>query len=184
MQDFRNEMDPHNFWYKKFGYLGKNYIQMTKNKEGQKKEYIIYYCNKHFTTIDSDKISKNGKKLKVAKCNSRIYYFKEREEYIMDWLHSDFCNNIVKEKYENKADIETELNNYKEFRLEIKEWLDKNPIVKYREFKKKAISLYYRCQCNFEIKENTFKNIYYSWRKETPLYKKYSVFKLEIIENI
>ena len=55
----------------------------------------------------------------------------------MDWLHSDFCNNIVKEKYENKADIETEVNNYKEFRLEIKEWLDKNPIVKYREFKKK-----------------------------------------------
>ena len=91
-------------------------------------------------------------------------------------MHSDFCNKLIKEEYENKANIDAEINNYKEFRKEIKEWLNKNPIVKYREFKKKAISLYYRCQCNFEIKDNTFKNIYYVWRKETPLYKKYSIF--------
>ena len=90
--DFRNEKNPFNFWYKKFNYLGKSYIQMTKTKQGKNKDYIIYYCNKHFTTIDSNKYSNDGKKLKVSKCYSRIFYFKEREEYIIDWLHSDFCN--------------------------------------------------------------------------------------------
>ena len=182
--DFRNEKNPFNFWYKKFNYLGKSYIQMTKTKQGKNKDYIIYYCNKHFTTIDSNKYSNDGKKLKVSKCYSRIFYFKEREEYIIDWLHSDFCNKIVKEEYENKADIEAEVNNYKEFRKQVKEWLDKNPVIKYRDFKKKAISFYFKCQCNFEIKENTFKNIYYSWRKETPLYKKQSIFKFnKTIDN-
>ena len=56
---------------------------MAKNKD-EKNEYIIYYCNKHFTTIDSDKLNKDGKKLKVSKCNCRIFYFKEREEYTLD----------------------------------------------------------------------------------------------------
>ena len=149
LQDFTTESNPKNKWYKKFNYLGKTYIQMTKNKEGKKNDYIIYYCNKQFTTIDSNKLSKEGNKLKVAKCFSRIYYFKEKEEYIMDWLHSDFCNKKINELYENKAEIEAEVNNYKEFRKEIKDWLEKNPIVKYSEFKKKAISFYYRCQCNF-----------------------------------
>ena len=48
-----------------------------------------------------------------------------------------FYNKLIKEEYENKANIEAEVNNYKEYRKEIKERLDKNPIVKYREFKKK-----------------------------------------------
>ena len=55
----------------------------------------------------------------------------------MDWLHSDFCNKKIKELYENKAEIEAEVKNYKEFRREIKDWLEKNPIEKYSEFKKK-----------------------------------------------
>ena len=46
----------------------------------KKNEYIIYYCNKHFTTIDSDKLNKEGKKLKVSKYYERVFYFKEREE--------------------------------------------------------------------------------------------------------
>lgn len=114
--------------------------------------------------------------MKVSKCYARVFYFKEREEYTIDWLHSDFCNKIIKEEYQNKADIEAEVNNYQEFRKNIKDWLDKFPLTKYREFKKKAISFYFKCQCNFEIKENTFKNIYYTWRKESPLYKKYANF--------
>ena len=73
--------------------------------------------------------------MKVSKCYARVFYFKEREEYSIDWLHSDFCNKIIKEEYQNKADIEAEVNNYQEFRKNIKDWLDKFPLTKYREFK-------------------------------------------------
>ena len=69
----------------------------------KKNEYIIYYCNKHFTTIDSDKLNKEGKKLKVSKCYARVFYFKEREEYTIYLLHSDFYNKIIKEEYQNKG---------------------------------------------------------------------------------
>ena len=62
---------------------------------------------------------------------------KQREEYLMDWEHSDFWNKFIEQKYENIADINIEVNNYKNFWYEIKEWLDKNPIIKYRDFKKK-----------------------------------------------
>ena len=65
------------------------------------------------------------------------FYFKESEEYTIDWLHLDFCNKIIKEEYQNKADIEAEVNNYQEFRKNIKDWLDKFPLTKYREFKKR-----------------------------------------------
>ena len=51
---------------------------MTKNKDEKKNEYIIYYCNKHFTTIGSDKKNKEGKKFKVSKCYARVFYFKGR----------------------------------------------------------------------------------------------------------
>ena len=52
---------------------------------------------------------------------------------------------------------------------------------------KKTISLYYGCQCNFEIKEKIFKNIYYVWRKETTLYKNIiylNSIKFKITKNI
>ena len=40
--DYSSDKNKHNYWYKKFSYSGKTFIQMTKNKDGKKNEYIIY----------------------------------------------------------------------------------------------------------------------------------------------
>ena len=39
------------------------------------------------------------------------------------------------------------------------------------------MKFYYKNKCNFLIKNNTFKNIYYNWRKNNIIFKKYSIFE-------
>ena len=55
--------------------------------------------------------------------------------------------------------------------------MNEHPVIKYSEFKKKAIKFYYKNNCNFTININTFKNIYYNWRKGNVIFKKYSIFE-------
>ena len=86
--------DANNFWYKKFKYLGKKYIMETKKKYAKIKEFIIYYCHLHCTTIESDKTNKEGNKLKTAKCYSRVYYYKSNKKFLMDWDRSPFCDKL------------------------------------------------------------------------------------------
>ena len=47
---------------------------MTRKDKAKSYNTLIYYCNLHNTTLNSNKIGKNGKKLKIRKCNSRLYY--------------------------------------------------------------------------------------------------------------
>ena len=86
----------------------------------------------------------------------------------MNWEHSQFCGKLNLPKYENYADIEGAISNYNQ---------NSHPIIKYTEFKNKAIKFYYKNKCNFIIKNNTFKNIYYNWRKNNTIFKKYSIFE-------
>ena len=55
-----------NYWFRRFKYLGKLYIQMTKNKKAINSEYVIYYCHFHRTLIKSTKLSKNGEKKDIT----------------------------------------------------------------------------------------------------------------------
>ena len=57
------------------------------------------------------------------------------------------------------------INNYEEFKKSLIEYLNKNPIINYADFRKYATDLYYKIERKFEIKNYTFCNIYYSWRK-------------------
>jgi len=61
--------------------------------------------------------------------------------------------------------------------------LDNNPIIKYKSFKLKSIKLYYKCNCKFKITENSFKNIYYNWRRKSPLFTKFSIFTKTTTKN-
>ena len=56
------------------------------------------------------------------------------------------------------------------------DYLTKNPIVKYKEFRLYATKLYTRLNCNFKIYDYTFSNIYYNWRKNSNVFNKNSIF--------
>ena len=112
-----------NYWYSKFSFLGKPFYQMTRKDKAKDYKIIIYYCNLHNTTIDNNK---QGKKVKIRKCNSRIYYDKNLKEYYLETEHSNFCENRNKQNYQNLEDINKEVKNYKHFREELINYLDCN----------------------------------------------------------
>ena len=112
----------------------------SKYKSALNKEYVIYYCHYHWTYIESEKYNEKGKKLRSSKCYSRVYYYKNLHKYLMDWGHSEFCDKLNIPKYENYADIEGEISNYKEFKNDIIKYLNSHPIIKYSEYKKKHIN--------------------------------------------
>ena len=126
------------YWYTKLNFLGKAFYLMTRKDKAKSYNTLIYYCNLHNTTIYSNKIGINGNKLKIRKCNARLYYEKDKKEYYFETAHSKFCDNRKIQKYENIADINIEIKNYKTFRKDLIEYLDFNPIIKYSDFIKKA----------------------------------------------
>ena len=83
---------------------------------------------------------------------------------------------IIKKEYINYADINEEINHYKEIRSQLILYLDKYPLIKSTKFKEKSNKLYVKSKCNFEIKTNTFKNIYYNWRIRSNFHNKFSIF--------
>lgn len=91
--------------------------------------------------------------------------------------HSEECNIL----YEHDISIPSNFNNnikiYEDFKKSLIEYLNKNPIINYSNFRKYATDLYYKTKCTFEIKNYTFCNIYYSWRKTSNIFNKYSIFK-------
>ena len=48
---------------------------------------------------------------------------------------------------------------------------------------KEAIKIYEKNNCTFEIKNYTFSNIYYNWRRESNIFTKYSVFTNQYTNN-
>ena len=50
-------------------------------------------------------------------------------------------------------------------------------------FRKYATDLYYKINCSFQIKNYTFCNIYYTWKNNTNIFTKYSVFKNKYIKD-
>lgn len=46
-----------------------------------------------------------------------------------------------------------------------------------------ATDLYYKLDCAFEIKYNTFTNIYYNWRRNTISFKKFTIFNNRFTKN-
>ena len=69
---------------------------MTRKDKAEIYPYIIYYCNLHNTTINSSSLDKNGKKIKIRKCNARIYYEKNNKSFYLETGHSIYCENRKK----------------------------------------------------------------------------------------
>ena len=59
------------------------------------------------------------------------------------------------------ANIETEINNYTDYEDDLISYLNKNPLISYTVFKKKAIDIYLKHEYEFTIKKTTLSNISY-----------------------
>ena len=156
-----------NHWFNNIVYEGKKFNIISNFASTQISDKVSYYCSLHRTTKGTEK---NDNNKRISKCNARIVYIKEESEYYMDLGHQNFCkenNNAFSDKL---SDINKEVKNYKAFRRCLFEFLDAHPLVNYKIFKEKAINLYYKILCKFEIKKNTFKNIYNSWKKTSKLF--------------
>ena len=145
---------------------------MTKNKNAFISDKITYYCSLHITTKNcSDRTAKGYLKRKSL-CNARIVYLKETNEYYLDWEHSSYCSVTIPKKYENLREINEEDKSYDKFNKSLKNFLNTYPTITLSEFIKKAYDLYYKNRCNFSIKNNTFKNLYYNWKRNSNIFTK------------
>ena len=164
-------------------YGDKKFKLMTKKKQIKETNEITYYCSLHRTTKYSTKYDKNNKKKKISICNCKIIYNKKTNKYSMINNHSKKCDELFKKKYDNYREINIEIVNYKNFRLGLIEYLKINPMITYHDFLKEALKIYDKNNCSFEIKNNTFSNLYYNWRKESNIFTKFSVFNNKYTNN-
>ena len=74
--------------------------------------------------------------------------------------HFSLCHRDIKTQNEDYAEIGTEVDNYKNFRLALTNYLYTYPMIPNNEFKKQGLKLYDKMQCNFSLKKYNFKNIY------------------------
>ena len=119
-----------NHWYTKFSCLNKQFYMMIKNSVAEKNDDIIYYCNMHNSTINSDELYENSRKKKIPKCSTRIYYIKTEKKFYLESEHSEYYNNKAKQMYSNAADLNATINNYKNFKDELIKFLNLNSIIK------------------------------------------------------
>ena len=55
------------------------------------------------------------------------------------------------------------------------DYLNKNPLINFNNFKNKATELYLKNSYDFTKTKNTFKNIYYPWKRNSKIFIWYSV---------
>ena len=106
-----------------------------------------------------------------------LKYNRNKNIYVMYNNHSEKCISLNKIIYDNSKDINIEVENSKKYREIIISKLRENPLMTYTNFKKLASPLYRNNDYNFELKLNTIKNIYYCWRNNAFVFKKYSIFE-------
>ena len=157
--------------------LGKKFNRTTKRKDIPHVEYIYYYCINHRTMKESNVLNSKGKIKRISLCNARIIYVKNNDEFYTDWDHSTFCKNEVIIQYENKGEIEEEINNYKNMKKAMIKYLNSHPMISCKEFITKGYKIYHKNNCKFKIERYTFKNIYYNWRKNSLAFTKYSALE-------
>ena len=156
-----------NFCYQNIVYANRKFNMSYTSREALNRENIYYYCKYHRTTKNSSEITNKNLKKKISICNAKILYKKNEQMYFWCTDHSEECNRLYNQNISIPSNFKNNINNYEEFKKNLTDYLNKNPIINYTDFLKYATDLYYKIECTFEIKNYTFCNIYYSWRKKS-----------------
>ena len=177
------EFSKGNECYQYIIYGGKKFYLMTKKNDISKYNNLYYYCLNHRTTKNSEIYTSKNIKKKISICNAKILYEKNTKNYYFMKNHSDECLKKLIQKYENYKEINLEINNYQNFRKGLLDFLNTNPTISYHDFIKEGEIIYNQNKCSFDIKTNTFSNIYYNWRKNSNSFNKFSIYDHTLTNN-
>ena len=126
---------------------------------------------------NSKEINVKGNIKRVSYGNARIIFDKNTKEFYTDKEHSSFCNNQKIPEYENLGDINEEIENYNEMKVALNKYLNTHPMIICRKFIKIGYQIYNKNRCKFNVQNYTFKNIYYTWRKNSLSFTEYSALQ-------
>ena len=85
--------------------------------------------------------------------------------------HSSLCNKFLVIKKDNESDVILHYNN---FILKCKFYLDSQEIYNRKDFTSKLQEIYNENRYNFNLKENTIKNIISRWKTNSLRFTKYN----------
>ena len=113
----------------------------------------------------------------------RIVYIKDKNKFYTDWNHSSYFQKDQIPIFENIGDINQQIDNYKNMKSALLNYLNSHPTIRSSDFFDKAYKFYNKNNCKFKIEKNTFKNMYYNWRNNSFIFKKYSALGKGLINN-
>ena len=113
-----------NYCYQNIIYAGKKFNMSYILKEALNRINIYYYCK----IIEPLLLVQNQQKKitkKISICNTKIKYVKSELNYYWICDHSDECKKLSNTPIYNKQDLNNEISNYKQFRENLIEYLNK-----------------------------------------------------------
>ena len=85
--------------------------------------------------------------------------------------HSSLCNKFLVIKKDNESDV---ILHYNDFILKCNSYLDSQEIYNRKDFTEKLQEIYNENKYNFNLKENTIKNIISRWKTNSLRFTKYN----------
>ena len=104
-------------------------------------------------------------------CNAKIVYNRKEKNFYFIHPHSEECNDISEVIPNNIKDIKKEAYKLSDFKNILITYLNNNPIINYKTFNKYAQAYFLEKKFSFNLKANTIKNIFYSWKSTKNIFK-------------
>jgi uncharacterized protein with FMN-binding domain len=161
------------WWPVKVTYGGKKYYvaSHTSYLNNPKTNVLYYFCVNHRLNTPYKKMLFGNKNY-----NGKLKFIRNTNEFYIIHKHNEICDIKNKKVYDNLANIEKEINNFSNYKEALISFLNKNPLIGYNAFKKKAVNIYLKNEYEFCIKKNTLTNIYYSWRNQSKIFSWTSIY--------
>ena len=157
----------------KVQYSNKKYYLMTKLNQITENgiNHLNYYCNNHRLNTSNKKIY-----FKNNSCDGQIQYIRDKNKFFFTHKHNSLCNAISITNTENIAETNENIKNYNDLKDLLTNYLNKHPLINLRSFKKIAIEFFLKGNYDFTITKHSFKNLYYTWKRNSKIFSWFSIF--------
>lgn len=161
------------WWPVNISYGGKKYYPSTrlerlKNPNVTK---ILYYCNNH-------NLNTNNKKLKFnkQKCPGQLEYNRTNGKFYLIKKHNNLCDGLTTKEYDNAIEVETTILQYKQFKINMINFLNSHPLFTFKMFQKYVTEYLKLNPIDFTLKDNTLADIFYPWKRSSKIFSQFSIY--------